>query len=223
MNALLYIMEPNKNKIIIFDMDGVIVDSTGAAMHAMMESYPGLTPQMHRELAASGNFREELKKYSTLKKPETEEETVIRKKQYSEIKSKMPLFDGIKKMLEKLHQDRFIIVINTSAYDRNCLPILENTQINHLIDFAATADFSISKVDKFKLIEEKFGADNKDTLFVTDTLGDVREADIAGVPTIAVTWGAHDKTFFEREKHSNLIKIADTVGELENFIEQYWK
>ncbi len=58
---------------------------------------------------------------------------------------------------------------------------------------------------------------------MTDTLGDVREADIAGIPTIAVTYGAHNRSYFEREKHENLIAIVDTVKELEKTINNYGK
>ena len=60
-----------------------------------------------------------------------------------------------------------------------------------------------------------------DMLFVTDTLGDIREADIAGIPTVAVTWGAHDESYFNREPHENLLKIVSSVSELEGFIEAF--
>ena len=73
------------------------------------------------------------------------------------------------------------------------------------------------------MIKEKYNITRDDVLFVTDALGDIRDADTSDVPTIAVTWGVHDKTFFEREYHSNLIKIVDTVEELSDFIKQYWK
>ena len=131
------------------------------------------------------------------------------------------MFSGVRELLEKLHKQGYILVINTGAYNRNCIPILEYSKITHLFDFIATAELSKSKLEKFKLIEDKYGVVKKDILFVTDALGDVREANIAGIPTIAVTWGVHDKSFFEREKHSNLIGIANTVKELNDFIEQY--
>jgi phosphoglycolate phosphatase-like HAD superfamily hydrolase len=51
--------------------------------------------------------------------------------------------------------------------------------------------------------------------FITDTLGDIRDADVANVPTIAVTWGAHNHSYFNREKNKNLIKIVDSVSELQ--------
>ena len=49
-------------------------------------------------------------------------------------------------------------------------------------------------------------------------LGDIKEADIAGVTTVAVTWGVHDRKYFAREEHLNVLGIVDTVAELKDFI-----
>ena len=201
-------------------MDGVLVNSTQIAQKAISAGNIGLTEEMQKEVLC-GNFHEEMEKYSHLKKPETEEEKKLRKLQYAEAKSAAPLYEGIEELLAKLHELKYILVLNTSAYDRNCLPILKKYKVDHMFDLIATAELSKSKVEKFKLIEEKYKAHNEDVLFVTDTLGDIREADMAGVLTVAVTWGGHDESFFKREKHNNLIKIIDTVAELEDFILKY--
>lgn len=55
-------------------------------------------------------------------------------------------------------------------------------------------------------------------IFITDTLGDIRDADLANVPTVAVTWGAHNRSFFNREPHKNLVKIVDDVEELQRYL-----
>jgi HAD superfamily hydrolase (TIGR01549 family) len=179
-----------------------------------------MTPEIYKELLC-GNFHEEIEKINIPKIEQTDEEKKFRQKEYSEIKSKMPMFRGIQDLLEKLHKLGFIIILNTSAYNRNTLPLLEYSKIAHLFDFVATAELSKSKTEKFEIIKNKYKVDEKNILFIADTLGDIKEADLAHIPTIAVTWGAHDKSFFEREKHSNLIKIVDTVKELEDFIERY--
>ena len=182
-----------KNKIIIFDMDGVLYDTIPFAEEEYLKIHPGMTKEMYREIH-SGNFHEESKKYSHLKKIETEEEKNNRKKIYAERKGLTPMFEGIKDLLEELYKDGYILVLNTNAYNQNCLTLLENSGVKNLFDFIATAELTTSKVEKFKIILEKYNVNKNNVLFITDSLGDVKEANIAEIPTVAVTWGSprHD-------------------------------
>lgn len=207
-----------KKKVIIFYLDGVIFNSIEIAEKFLSLSFPGLTPQMQKELLV-GNFHEGLKSMKHLQVEETQEEKEFRLSNYSKEKSEAPIYAGIKEMLVKLHSNGHIIALNTSAYSNNCLPLLQKTEIGQVFDFIGTAEVSKNKIDKFKIIKEKYGVENDEMLFVTDTLGDLREADVAGVPTVCVTWGAHDETYFLREPHENLSKIVHSVSELESFIE----
>lgn len=204
-------------KIIVFDMDGVLFDTEEVAANYFVKVYPGLSKETCKELLC-GNFHDELLKLNPEKIPETEEDEERRKLQYSEEKSKSPMYLGAKELLEYLHKENYILILNTSAWNRNCLPMLERTNITSLFDFLATAEVSKSKVEKFKMIQEKYQVQKEDMLFITDTLGDVREAEIAGVPTVAVTWGAHNQGYFEREEHTNLAGIIHTFDELKSFI-----
>jgi phosphoglycolate phosphatase len=210
-------MKPN-NKVIIFDMDGVLFDTVDFIFENFFKViYPDITREIYKESSCENVF-EAMSKINLPKKLETEEEKTIRFQKYSEEKSKMPLFAGARELLEKLHKRGFILIINTSAVNRNCLPIFEYSKTGHLFDLIASAELSKSKVEKFKIIQERYGVEKKDMLFVTDTVGDIKEAEEAGIPTVAVTWGVHDRTYFERQKFSNLMTIVDTIKELEEFI-----
>lgn len=200
-------------------MDGVLFDTIPYAEGVFLERHPGVTREMYKEIH-SGNFHEEAKKYAHLKKEETGEEKAARAAAYAEKKKETPMFDGVENLLKDLHESGYVLVLNTNAFDKNCLPLLEQAGIKDLFDFIASAEFSKSKVEKFKLIEEKYGVNSEDTLFITDALGDVREAEVAGVPTVAVTWGVHDESFFKRVKHTHLVGIFHTVPELREFLLQ---
>jgi phosphoglycolate phosphatase-like HAD superfamily hydrolase len=207
-------------KIIIFDMDGVLFDTIPNAKKAFLERHTGVTGEMYDEIHI-GNYHIEAGKYSHLRREETEEEKGRREAAYAEMKKKTPLFDGTENLLKDLHANGYLLILNTNAFDRFCLPLLEQAGIKNLIDFAATGDLSKDKVEKFKLIEEKYKTEKKDLLFVTDALGDVRDAEVAEVPTVAVTWGVHNKAFFEREKTPYLIGVVDTVEDLRSFINNH--
>ena len=209
-------------KVIVFDMDGVLFDTTAVAEQYMTERFPNMPLEIRKELL-SGNFHDQVKKYADTLPPsvETPEEREIRQSGFAARKLESAMYDGMHDLVTALHRGGYTITMNTTALSRNCLPMLEKAGLSAAFDFVATFETARSKVDKFNLIAERYGVENKDMIFITDTLGDIREAEIAGVPTIAVTWGAHDISYFTREQHANLVKIVNTPEELESWIRQY--
>lgn len=202
-----------RSTVIVFDMDGVLFDSIDLAWRHFLARHPGVTKEMFREVHL-GNYHTEIQKLAHRVPPRTEEERKIQSASYTEEKSRTPLFEGMKELLEALHADGIVLTVNTNAFERNCVPLLEYNGIRTLFDFIASAEVSKSKVEKFKIIEDRYAVSNDRLLFITDALGDVRDADEAHVPTIAVTWGVHDESYFAREPHENLRKVVHSVSEL---------
>lgn len=201
-------------------MDGVLFDTNEIASRHMSLRFPGISEETKLELL-TGNFHQELEKLSLERAQESEEEKLIRQVRYVKEKSEAPMYEGMKELLENLHKEGYTIALNTSAWERNCFPLLERVGITSLFDFLGTAEISKSKEEKFQIIKDMYQSDIKDMLFVTDTLGDVREAAQANVSTVAVTWGAHNESYFHRETHENLKKIVSSVAELESFIKAW--
>ena len=173
-------------KTIIFDMDGVLFDTIPFARKSFLKRHPGVTGKMYNDLHA-GNYHEEAEKYSHLRVRETEKEKNKREIGYAETKSKTPAFEGVVSLLKELHILGFRLILNTNAFDKNCIPLLEFSGIRDVFDFLATGDISKDKVEKFTF-EEKYSINKKDILFVTDAVGDIKDAQKAGISTVAVTW-----------------------------------
>ncbi len=208
-------MRDSHKKIIIFDLDGVILDSIELAEKYFSQRFPTAPASKYREMLC-GNFLEEIEKLQTLypSKIETTSEKQAREDAWIETKSHCKIYEGVRDVVQMLHSYGYTLVINTSAFARNFLPALQRNKIFDLFDWIVSADVAKSKVEKFRMIEEKYDVGKDSMLFVTDTLGDVREACIAGISTVVVMWGAHDESYFKQDQLYNLKKMVYTPEEM---------
>jgi phosphoglycolate phosphatase len=206
-----------QGKIIIFDLDGVIIDSVDLMSALTRETFPEISHEevkmLHRE-----NIHEALHNTNWKRKIETEEEFSERLSLYAEKKLQAPLYPGMKDFLLSLSKKN-TLVINTSAINSTCLPILESQGIRECFDFIATKEVHRSKIEKFKIIIEKYKKEPSELIFITDTVGDVKEAKEVGIPTIVVTWGLHQKEDFYDAPLDHILGFVDTPDDILLLIE----
>lgn len=204
-----------KETIIIFDFDGVLADTGAVAGRYMIERYPDMTIELQKDMLC-GNWHEEFEKVrqNFTARKYSDEEQESRRNQYIKDKIAAGLFPNIYSMLENLYNAGYTLVINTSAYPQNCHSVIETYKIGKFFDSIFDASHSKSKVEKFKMIIEKYNAKKNNLLFVTDTVGDLRESQRAGVPTIGVTYGVHDDLYFQREQSPVLKGLVNSVSDL---------
>jgi phosphoglycolate phosphatase-like HAD superfamily hydrolase len=211
-----------ENKIIVFDMDGVIIDSVELMADLTQRRYPGSTLQEEKDLFL-GNIHEQIKflneKYGSLGIEENKK--ILFDYTSNKIKN-VQLYPGIKELLSSLSV-RYSLIINSSAATRNATPILERYNLLEFFDRVFLKEDSISKTEKFKMIAEHYAVSPSALLFVTDTVGDVREAAELSIDTIAVTYGVHTQEYFNKYPCSNLIMTVGSVTELGLAIDKYYK
>ncbi len=208
----------NNKKVIVFDFDGVIVDSIPNAAEYFLQIHPGLTRKDYDDLHR-GNFRDNQDKLNEFRIKESEEKQKERSEEYYKLKlEKSLVFPGIKSLLEELYANGCVLVINTSAKIKSCIPVLQRDGVEELFDFIATVETERKKNKKMMLIAERYGINPEDMLFVTDAVGDVLEAGIVGVPTVCVTWGVHKREDFSQDTYKNIVAVVDTVEELKTVL-----
>jgi phosphoglycolate phosphatase len=98
--------------------------------------------------------------------------------------------------------------------------ILDREDLSSYFTEILGSDVHTSKSEKIKKLIEKYNITSKDAIYITDTLGDIKEAEGCGVKSIAVTWGFHDRKTLEK---GNPVAIIDEPMDLLEAIENVLK
>lgn len=197
-------------KAILFDFDGVIHD-TFEFHRGKIKEFTGveLSPQEYRD-QHNGNFH-----YSDNNFVQSVDWFGYRDYVYTD-QAALPIRKDIRKTLLEFGR-AYMLFIVTSGGTKNISDYLGNNGILKIFEEVLGAEHHRSKVEKFKYIFDKYTLKPEQCYFVTDTLGDIIEANEVNIPTIAVDFGFHDRETLERGKPE---KIVSSFHELRQIIEQ---
>jgi len=199
----------DKKEVIIFDFDGVLYDSISLVREDMYTKYPNLKESDFLKIF-EGDFWDGIQKikdkYGEAKSSDT-----------SLIKLTGTLFNGIPELINKL-KDHYILLINSSSKIVNILEPLERNMINDCFKGVYGKESGINKIEKFQKIFHEQNIQPEKTIFITDSIGDIKDAETLKIDTIAVTWGIHKEADFKKTERTNLIGIVNTIQELEKIL-----
>jgi phosphoglycolate phosphatase-like HAD superfamily hydrolase len=196
-----------KNKFILFDFDGVIVDSFAPAFEVNKMMCPVMTEDDYRK-RFEGNINNWIE--TEIKHDERCRHDIDFFTEYiPKMKNIIP-FEGMTGVIKELTTSYTLIIISSTL----TLPINKLLEKNALLKYFTEVmgnDVHKSKVEKIKMVFSKYNIDSKDCLFITDTLGDIREASHSGVDTIAVSWGFNTKETLSKGKPYRIIEKPENL------------
>lgn len=194
-------------KLIFFDFDGVIVDTLDMCARIIFEKNPFPDVVEHIRRVSEGNVTEQLRTLYAQGRFRWDPE--FHTKYSAQLKS-LPLVSGIQDVVKNLCTQYDLSIISSSHTDPIRSFLLKHNLHAHFRDIDGV-DVHHKKTEKMSSQLQKRGLSTTDTVFVTDTLGDIAEAHEIGVPTIAVTWGYHP---FETLQKGNPHAVAHTPSEI---------
>jgi phosphoglycolate phosphatase len=205
-------------KLLLFDFDGVIVDSLPVyerTVKTCLEQIGTPIVQTREDFLDlfEDNFYEGIvKKGVDLQEFMAASKDILNDIHYEDLEPHRFLFP----VLETLYRDHFLAIIssNTSGVIRKAL---EKYHIDGYFQEILGSDAAYSKQEKINLAMYLFGIAQDQIYYIGDTAGDVREAQKAGVHPIAVTWGWHSR---ERIMNAHPDFIADRPEELLTYLEK---
>ena len=208
--------------LIVFDWDGTLFDSTALIVRCIQDACRdlqidvpsdaqaayviGLGLQDALQIAAPGLARE---RYPEL--------GLRYRHHYLARQHELSLFAGALELLQALKARHHWLAVATGKTRRGLDDVLNTSQLKGMFDGSRTADETASKPNPLMLLElmREFGTDPEATLMIGDTTHDLQLAANAGTPSVAVSYGAHEREAFEE---FTPLTVAHSTAELKDWL-----
>lgn len=200
-----------KNKVIIFDFDGVIVNSCQLSYEINREQYSNVTYSELQNWSEGNIYSKKL-----IDEMKDEDEIYFFEQYQRRIVELIPV-EGMEKVVKELNRQGYKLIIVSSADEDAIGNYLKTHNLDRYFVEIMARKTHKSKVEKFKMVFKKYKIKANETLIITDSVGDVKEAHEVKMKAIGVTWGIHEK---ERLENNGVDFIAEKPSEILVGIEQ---
>ena len=199
-------------KLFLFDFDGVLVDYLDVYERRVKLCLEKIgTPIVQSrddflELFEDNFYEAIVKKGIDLAAFTNASKSIPTNDDYDRMAPFLPIFP----VLHALKKDNILTVISSNV-SRVIHVILSRYEFNGCFRDVLVADYGYSKEEKILHAMNSFQMEKERTFYVGDTVGDIKEARMAGVKTVAVTWGWHSKEKLETINPDYLIETPDDL------------
>jgi HAD superfamily hydrolase (TIGR01509 family) len=209
---------PDKSITAVLDVDGTLVDTNyqhAIAWHRALRDH-GYSVQLweiHRHIGMGGD---QLVAALIGDEGERADGEAIREAEgeaYGELIGEVQVMDGASELLRELHEEGAAVVLASSAKAEEVDHYLDLLDARQLVDGWTTADDVERTKPEPDLIEvalEKADSGGP-AVMVGDSTWDVKAAEAAGVPTLAVLTGGFSA---EELREAGAARVLESIGEL---------
>lgn len=211
-------MDAAQRRYVLFDFDGVIADSFHVAYRVVQKKCAHVSEADYRR-AFEGNINDW-------------EESLRMQEHGPECQHDLPWFDhftplfqdevlpfpGMDEVLRGL-REKYVLIIISSTLTSPIQGFMEKFHLGRYIAEVMGNDVHRHKTEKIRMVLEKYGTTPERCVFVTDSVGDMREAAAMQVGAIGVTWGWHTR---EALGKGAPYRIVDTPAEITAAVTDYF-
>ncbi|MDO6505398.1 HAD-IA family hydrolase [Colwellia sp. 4_MG-2023] len=206
-------------KLIIFDWDGTLMNSVDRIVSSMQSAADtvGLVTPTNNEVKDIIGLSLPVvfdRLFTDITAEQIEAMSVQYKYQYLEVNTTpSPLFNDAMELLVTLKQHNKLLAVATGKGRAGLASVLSLSNTTNLFHTTRCADEMPSKPDPTMLLSilSELGISSHEALMIGDTSYDLKMAKNAGIDSIGVSFGVHDKPTLE--KYSPKF-IVDSLSEL---------
>ena len=200
-------------KLIMFDFDGVLANTLELSYQIHKDVNDYLTWEKFQDFS-NGNFHDGIMnavQNGNHKLPEDFWD------KYDKNIINLNIHEILRQTLRDLNKECIVTIVSSMRADL-IKKFLNKEKIENNFADILGVDFNKSKVIKINLLLDKYKIEAKNAVFVTDSLGDVLEANECGVKSIGVLWGLHSRETLEKGNPAHIIDnplfLLDAVKEV---------
>jgi len=213
-------------RLVVFDLDGTLVDSQHAIVASMRAAFESqkLTPPDAAQVrsviglpldGAIERINPDVRGLQTQRIAEAYKNHahVV---QGAAAKGPEPLMPGARAVLDRLEEAGLLLAIATGKGRRGLISVLEAHGLRNRFVSLQSADDAPGKPDPTMLRQaiSEAGADIETAVMIGDTVFDLQMAHNAGVKSIAVSWGYHGVDHLSSAKPHALIDHFDQLDDV---------
>lgn len=211
-------MEHPKQRFVLFDFDGVIADSYAVAFETARTACAHITEEAYRHAFENNVYRMRERLMPSSHGAECQHDLDWFATYTPLFEERARPFPGMAEVIASLSH-RYILIIISSTVTSPIQGFLEKHHIGRYFSEVMGADVHTSKVEKTRMVFERYQTTAGKCVFITDTLGDMREASECGVGSIGCSWGFQSHATLQRGEP---FRIVDVPAELPAAIEYYF-
>lgn len=208
-------MKSFDQKLLLFDFDGVLVDSLEVYEDVVRQCLERLGRPIIRNredflaLYHDNFYREVEKRGIDL---EAFIAVLAEIRPHIDISLIQP-YDMMASVLLELAKRHRLMLISSNT-EKTISVLLNRMNVQECFEAVVGSDALLNKTEKILRAQSESGMSRGSVYYIGDTAGDIREARRAGIKTIAVTWGWHSREILESVSPDFLIDTAPALLEL---------
>lgn len=219
-------------KLVIFDVDGTLVDSQGLIIEAMTLAFEGegLAPPSREDTLSIVGLSLDVAMFKLL--PEVDaalrarlvegyKQGYMQRRAETGVAQSSPFFSGARDVLERLQvQDDVLLGVATGKSRRGLDKLIDGHGLQGMFVTTQVADDHPSKPHPSMITTAlaETGVEARDAVMIGDTSYDMEMAAAAGVAGIGVGWGYHARDALGAARY-----VLEDFAALESALTQIWE